>query len=405
MYTRLLSIWDSFRTSFWFVPANMMLLAAFAALLLVQFDSRFPGAVASGFPVVQMQPATARSILSSIVSAMVTSTGVVFSITIVALSLASSSFGSRLVRTFQNRRSTQFALGIFVSTSLYCILVLTTIRELDYQFVPVLSVLMAILLTIICLATLVYYIHDMSCAIQAPDVIESSSQALHVAIKRMFPGKIGDPPDPESPVHRIPDQITNQLPRPAVTVQAQSTGYIRAIENEAIEELAVENGVVIRLLVRPGDFIHGGCAVAEILADETDANSASNEHLNQIAEPLNACLMVGPRRTPTQDVRYAFNELVEVAVRALSPGINDPFTAINCVDQIHAALIELRSRRIPSPFRLDDEGVLRVIAMPVSLEECIDGTLAVISHYAEGNPLVSKRVDAALRNFSVATDL
>lgn len=141
MYTRFMNLWVDFRSSFWFVPSLLMVISAASAFFLVWFDVTYGTAVTEAYPVFEMSPPAARSILAAIVGAMVTSTGVVFSITIVALSLASSQFGSRLIRTYRNRKTTHFTLGIFVATSLYCILVMTTIREVnDFAFVPTTAV-------------------------------------------------------------------------------------------------------------------------------------------------------------------------------------------------------------------------------------------------------------------------
>jgi uncharacterized membrane protein len=170
-----------------------MVAATVSAYLLVTLDSTTDNAIVDAFPILEMSPPAARSILSSIVGAMISATGVVFSMTIVALTLASSQFGSRLIRTYRGRKSTHFTLGIFVSTSLYCILVLACIREVEgFSFVPTLSVGVGILLTVVCLATLIYYIHDLSYAIQASSVIDKSADDLNASIKRLFPTKIGD---------------------------------------------------------------------------------------------------------------------------------------------------------------------------------------------------------------------
>ena len=401
MYTRLLNHWENFRSSFWFVPAILMISAAVGAYLMVTLDGKIDKDIVKAFPIFEMSPPAARSILSSIVGAMISATGVVFSMTIVALSLASSQFGSRLIRTYRGRRSTHFTLGIFVSTSLYCILVLSCIREIkEYVFVPTLSVGLGIVLTVVCLSTLIYYIHDMSYAIQASSVIDKSAEALDAAMQRLFPTKLGQPVDPEEDEGQIPDEsmgdrCEENLGDRIWTTKCDRVGYVQAIENESVMSLASEHKLVIRLLLQPGDFIHPGSLLADI---HQAADRESLEDLDQEAVNLKLAdsLIVGGNRTPTQDIRYAFNELVEVAVRALSPGINDPFTAINCVDRISAALHELKSCKIPSAYRVDEDKVLRVIAEPVQFETCLQNSLGVIEHYAKDNPMVKERVASAL---------
>ena len=409
MYTRLLNSWSNFRSSFWFVPTLLMFLATFAAFGMIHFDDAFGKEIVRAYPFFEMSPPAARSILSSIVGAMVSSTGVVFSITIVALSLASSQFGSRLIRTYRNRRTTHFTLGIFVSTSLFCILVLASIRELnDTAFVPTASVVVGILLTVVCLATLVYYIHDMSQAIQAPHVIQRSADDLDDAIEKLFPYSIGQQADDfkrESGDKAAPSKAelelaASKLNQPHILVGCERIGYIQAIENETLMGIASDSDLTIQLLIRPGDFLFRDRPIAEVFSRSEIQAGDADATRSRIETVIRKSMIVGPNRTHMQDVRYAFDELVDIAVRALSPGVNDPFTAINCVDRIHAALVTLRVREIPSPYRLCKNGELRVIAKPVSLNECIEGSLGVIRDYADGNPVVERRIDSALESFA-----
>ena len=394
MYSRLINLWDDARSSFWFVPGLMMLAATVAAFGIVQFDATVGQTLLEEYTVLNLSPPSARSILSAIVGAIVTSTGVVFSMTIVALSLASSNFGSRLIRTYRNRRSTHFTLGIFVGTSLFCILVLACIRETEnYNFVPVTAVGVGILLTIICLTTLVFYIHDISNAIQAPNVIQSSALDLDRAIDRLFPSQIGEP-DGDAASNSSPQSI--DLNKSVISIDSDRVGYVQKIENETIMDLAIEHEIVIKLEVQPGDFVYETCQIAEVFAASTSMAELVGDALEDFKQKVRDCLSVGFNRTPKQDIRYAFNELVEIAVRALSPGINDPYTAITCIDRIQAALFDLKHRNAPSSHRIDEESnVLRVIADPVTLEDCIDESLGMIAGYVEGNPKVKARLQKA----------
>jgi uncharacterized membrane protein len=399
MRTRLLNIWEFFRNSFWFVPAVMMFVAILMAAALIFFDASFKESAYNDQSWIQMNPPAARSILSSIVGAMVTSTGVVFSITVVALTLASSQFGSRLIRTYRNRRSTHFTLGIFVSTSLFCILTLASIREAEaYRFVPTTAVAVGIMLTIVCLATLIYYIHDISNAIQAPNVILSSATDLDVAIERMFPDRLGEPA--KSPNSSEQDTASEQpsdhvvFRDPDLSVCCCKEGYLQAIENETIVRLARESKAIVKIVQQPGDFVSERSTLAEVFELP---GGESDEQLEQLNRNIQNAFIVGVTRTPTQDVRYAFNELTEIAIRALSPGINDPFTAITCVDRIEAALLRLKSRKRPDPFRTDETGRLCVVALPVTFEDCRDGSLGMIAAYVEDSPRVKRRLEKAMQ--------
>ena len=394
MYSRLINIWDNARSSFWFVPALMMFAATVAAFGLVQFDATIGLSLFEKYTILNLSPSSARSILSAIVGAIVTSTGVVFSMTIVALSLASSNFGSRLIRTYRNRRSTHFTLGIFVGTSLFCILVLACIRETEsYSFVPITAVGVGILLTIVCLTTLVFYIHDISNAIQAPNVIQSSARDLDRAIERLFPSQLGEANNEST--GKL-DSQSIELGEPAMSIDSDRIGYVQGIENETIMDLAQEHEIVIRLKVQPGDFVYSTCLVAEVFAEAKTLSELDDDAHEDLRQNVRNCMNVGFNRTPKQDIRYAFNELVEIAVRALSPGINDPYTAITCIDRIQASLFQVKQREIPSPYRIDEESeTLRVIAYPVTLDDCIEESLGMIAGYVEGNPKVKARLHQA----------
>ena len=394
MYTRLINIWDDARSSFWFVPGLMMVAAIVAAIGLIHFDATVGLSLLDKYSILNLSPPAARSILSAIVGAIVTSTGVVFSMTIVTLSLASSQFGSRLIRTYRNRRSTHFALGIFVATSLFCILVLTSIRETEsYSFVPITAVGVGILLTIVCLTTLVFYIHDISNAIQAPNVIQSSANDLNKAIDRIFPSQIGEGLDETA---SKANQQSIELEEPDLLIDSEQVGYIHSIENETIMDLARKHEIVIGLKVQPGDFVYETCQIAEVFAGVSTLSELDDEALEDLKDDVRNCLIVGFDRTPKQDIRYAFNELVEIAVRALSPGINDPYTAITCIDRVQAALARVKQRETPSSHRMDEDSKeLRVIVAPVTLEDCIDESLGMIAGYVDGNPKVKARLKQA----------
>ncbi len=435
MYTRLLNTWAAMRASFWFVPVMMVMVGVGVAFGLIWVDSAIGGWAVKRFTGLKMSPGSAQSILAAIASAIVTSTGMVFSITILAISIASSQFGSRLIRTFQNHGASQATLGLFVATSLYCIIVLAAIRDIgDSPFVPELSVSVGILLGLTCLMALIYYIHDISHAIQAPNVIRASASDLEHALKRLFPKRIGrspgevgaddGKPEPEFDSSALRDR--DQIP-----VVAESVGYIQGIENETLLSLACEHNLVVALRVQPGDFIFEGSPVADIhwtgdfdaqeyqsqrgatTGTRTDTESghsdgnadetARKQFENRLADKIRKVLIVGSQRTPTQDIRYAFSEVVEIAVRALSPGINDPFTAVTCVDHIHAALTGLLQRKPIASHRYDKEGRLRVVAVPVSFAVCLRSSLGIIRQYQEGHPMVVDRLNRSVEQMLETT--
>ncbi len=374
MKARLLNLWDSFRSSFWFVPV-LMTSAAFAlAITMPQLDIELRWIFGEQGRWIRMTPSSAQATLSSIAGAMVTSGGVVFSITIAALSVATSQFGSRLIRNFRNDSMTHVTLGAFVATSLYCLIVLATIRDTDDFQVPQLSVYLGILFAIICLSMLIFFVHNTAVSIQASSVIGISASELNQAIDRIFPERIGDdaPPQQQSP-DTIQEQI-EMLGSNSQVVEARSEGFLQAIDAEGLMQLAVVHELTLEVLCQPGEFLTLDLPIVKAWPGD--------ELSSAIAHEIAAAFITGAYRTPRQDVIYAIDELVEVGVRALSPGINDPFTAMSCVERLAAALGRLAGREMPAPFRYDDEKQLRVIARPMTFAQAMHTAFDQIRQHA-----------------------
>ncbi len=372
MPTRLLYLWDSLRTSYWLVPAVMSIAAAGLAFGTVTIDHTVRESL-SDWWIYSGGPQGARAVLSTIAGSMITVAGVVFSITIVALSLASGQFGPRLLRNFIRDRNNQFVLGTFTGTFIYCLLVLRTVVGTgETEFVPGLAVAVGILLALASLGVLIHFIHHVAITIQANQIIATVSQEMHATIDRLWPDELGQDliKDFEDAGRAdLPDHFESQ----ARTVAACGNGYVGAIEQERLMRLAKEHDVVVRLLRRPGQFVIEGNPLALVWpGDRVD---------NELARIINGTVLFEVQRTPYQDVEFTVDQLVEVAVRALSPGINDPFTAIICVDWLSEALGRLARRSMPSPYRYDDEGKLRVVTRGVSFADVVDAAFNQIRQY------------------------
>jgi uncharacterized membrane protein len=356
MRARLLYFVEQIRTSYWFVPTLMAIAALFLAIVAVQVDRRVDQAAIDNLEWIYTGgPDGARAVLSTIAGSMITVAGVAFSITIVALSLASQQFGPRLLSSFMRDRSNQVVLGTFVATFLYCLMVLRTIVGGDEagRFIPHLSVTGGVLLALTSLGVLIYFIHHVSMSIQAPNLVASVGEDLHHAIEKLFPDQIGrDPADRRR--QNIEREIPDNFEQDAHPISSVGNGYIEAIDDEGLMEIAREHDLLLRLEVRPGKFVFRGSTVLLAWSDRGLED--------KVAEQLRRSIVAGSRRTQIQDVEFSVNQLVEIAMRALSPGINDPFTAINCIDRLGAALCHLSDREFPSLYRLDKERRLRVIA-------------------------------------------
>lgn len=346
--------WERLQTSYWFVPSLLAISATALSFFTVHLDTIMKAKwVRATSWIWAGGPEGARNVLATIAGSTITVAGVVFSITIVSLTLASSQFGPRLLRNFMADRATQLVLGIFVATFLYCLLVLRTVRGTDAAtFVPYISVTCGVLFAVVSVGFLIYFIHHVSRSILAENLIGRVAADLQSGVDRLFPERIGEGAEtaesmPPNGAHSSPEEAAHEI-------HAGRSGYIQAIGSDRILELAQENDLIVRLHRRPGHFVAEGSLLAEVWP-KTEASV-------KLSKELRETFILGRHRTPTQDLEYSIDQLVEVALRAVSPGINDPFTAITCVEWLGMALLQVGGRKIPPRQRCDDEGKLRVIA-------------------------------------------
>jgi uncharacterized membrane protein len=378
---RLAHLWESLRTSFWFVPTLMIAGTVGLSFLSVHVDGRLKvqwvrtvGWIWAG------SPEGARQMLSTIAGSMITVAGVAFSITIVALTLASTQFGPRLLRSFVRDLGNQVVLGTFVSTFVYCLLVLRTVRGGDgAEFVPYLSVTLGVAFALTSLGVLIYFIHHVASAIQAEHLIASVARELEESIEQMFPEELGRPGEPEAD-EEAPAEGAGE----AALVEADRSGYVEAVGDGELMEIARAGDLVLELLRFPGSFVTEGASLVRVWPRERAGGEA--------ADRIRETFIIGRRRTPTQDPEYALHQLVEIGVRALSPSVNDPFTAMTCLDWLGAALSKLAGRQIPSRYRYDERRRLRVIAKGTGFPEMADAAFNQIRQYGRRSVSVLLRL-------------
>ncbi len=394
MKIKLLALWESLRTSFWFLPMLLAMGAVTLSFLTVYIDALVTDQWLRSVNWVYAGGAEgASSVLAAIAGSMITITGLVFSLTLVALSLTSSQFGPRLLRNFMRDTSNQLVLGTFVATFLYCLLVLRTIRREDETlFVPHISVTIGVALSIASMVVLIYFIHHISVSIQADEIISRVNNDLLAGIDRLFPEKFGTNDAPKTPPSQCEIGGGSGMPtgfnNGAQPVAARSDGYIQYLDAERLLNLAKDQDFLLRLARRPGHYVVAGSTLSHVWpAEKLD---------EELAQQINDAFILGSQRTPSQDIEYAINQLVEVAVRALSPGINDPFTAMTCVDRLSTALRRIALREIPSALRYDEQGKLRVIAPSITFAGIVDAAFNQIRQYATQSPAVSIRLLEAI---------
>ena len=394
MRLTMIQFWQAVRASYWFVPSVMVALSIALGALMVWLDS---GPFANLFDDVawyqQSKPAGAREVLSAIASSAITVAGVAFSITIVAISFAANQYGPRILTNFMSDRGNQFTLGTFISTFVYCIVVLRTIYSGDTDFVPQLAIVVALLLAFASTAMLIYFIHHVPRSIHVNTVLAGIGRQLVHSIEKRFPACIGDPPEQSEKDRTHFAKVAEASFASAgdwKEIDCRANGYLQAVDHESILSVAVDRDLVIRMERSPGEFLYRG----QVLFRASPADRVDED----VCDELRGTWSVGSNRTPSQDQMFLIDELVEIAARALSTGVNDPYTAITCVDWLTAGAAELTKRREPAPYRLDDEGKLRVVAPSSSF------ALHIARGFGRLRPYAAKDVNAAahiLSQFSI----
>ncbi|MFN2429945.1 MAG: DUF2254 domain-containing protein [Cryomorphaceae bacterium] len=385
---RALFFWNELKSSFWLVPIAIILISIGLALLTIYIDSQHPLEITGTFKYLFNRSAeSARSVLSTISGAMIGVAGTVFSITLVALTLASSQFGSRLLRNFMHERINQVVLGTYISTYVYCLLVLNVIEDKgDIAFVPSLSVLVAILAAIANIVLLIVFIHHISMSIQADKVISDISRALSANVKSLYPEKLGREQNEDLQIS-IDEKVESFAWDSEIT--SNKYGYLQYIDTKLIMQIATDNDLLLLLPRRPGDFLVKGMGLVKVYSNK----SLTEEIENQLLDSF----IVGEVRTPQQDTEFSIHQMVEIASRALSPGINDPFTAIACIDNLTSVMVNLTDTEFPSKYRLDKNQKLRVVSNPLNFDGMLDAAFNQIRQFAAESPSVLIRLIEALK--------
>jgi uncharacterized membrane protein len=357
--------------TFWLIPALLTLMGVFGAVGLVSLDrsGSLPAWLIDNAWVYNGGGTGARTLLGAVASSTIGVAGTVFSITIAALSLAAGQMGPRLLRSFTHDRGVQVTLGTFIGTFSYSLMVLRSVRTQDEGlFTPHLSLTVGLLLAFVSVATLVYFVGHMAGRINVDTVIGLVSEDLRDAVKRLTRDRPGEPPPPAS------------FWRDAVVVSDGRRGYLQELDASGLAAWAAEHGTSVQLLVRPGQYVFPGAPIARLTRGVDGAEAAIRE-----------ATALGSLRVSSSDLEFAVRQLVEVAVRALSSGINDPQTAISVLDRLGAALCDMAPVCLPSGVALRGGRVCLVVPS-VDYDGITDTMFHMIRQSAAGNVAVMVRM-------------
>jgi len=385
MKIRLRHLWEIVSSGYWFVPSLMTALAAVAAFALLYVDRTY---LDTGAPIGWLYAggsAGAQTLLSTVAGSIITVAGVVFSITIAALTQASSQFGPRLLRNFMRDLSNQVVLGTFVATFLYCLLILRTIHgkfEDGQAFVPQASVTGAVLLAVASIAVLIYFIHHISISLQAPTVVAGALADFNRVMDAAAEDIVKYPQTGGKASAKLESEDSGNGME--FTLASARDGYIQAVDFDALLQAALNADVIMRLECRSGDYVIAGNPLLRARpAERCD---------QKLSGLLTGAFIFGNHRTAEQDIEYAIRQIVEVAVRALSPGINDPFTAMNCINALGSAVSRVARSGLPGLARHDSAGKIRLIGPASDFAGITDAAFNQIRQYGRDSVAVTLRL-------------
>jgi uncharacterized membrane protein len=390
--------WEALRTTFWLVPTVLVVVAALLFVATFEVDlASFHHHLSLPYWIRTGSADAGRQVLIAIAAAVITVVGVVFSITILALTLASQQFGPRMMRNFIRDIGNQLTLGIFVGTFVYSVLALGSITSRPGgTFVPHLSITIAEALLLVDLGVLIYFIHHIAKSIQLPEVIAGIARDLSRAIDAEFPlpnAKAKAATELESG-RSVSDLLTLIEERGAV-VPSSSSGYLQFVGYAQLIDIASHTDSVIRLDHRPGHFVATGRPLATVWPGGA---------AGQVGLALSKAHVTGPHRTLMQDPVFAIDQLVEIAIRALSPAVNDTFTALTCIDWLSAGLSQVSGRNLSEGVYRDRDGRVRLIEADPSYARMVNRAFDKIRQSSRGMPAVIIRLLDALTSIASEVD-
>ncbi len=332
-------------------------------------------------------PQTAQVILAGIAGSIMTVVSIVFAILLMTLTLASMQFSPRIIVSFSRDRVTQWTLGIFLGTFSYCMAALPAARSFPHPFAPVATVLGAMLLALVCVGLLLFFIHHISQAISVNHIVDRIAAETEAMIDEMMPRPYqSNPLEDAAPLRPNPSEVA---------ILSNVSGYIRFIDKRRLVAVAKHYHVSVRVLRRVGHFVPAGIPLTMV--------SKGNRLPPEGASELLAGFDCGPTRTLQQDVEFGVLQIVDVALKAISPAVNDPTTAISCVDQLSRILIRFASRMPPEELLYDPPGIVRVSICWIHFERLLEAAFEQIRMYSKTDVAVSLRLLRAFGDIAAST--
>lgn len=372
------------KSSYWFIPTLMLTATIGLSFISIELDARInidkESAGIFGW-IFSNQVDGTRQILSTIASTMMTVAGVTFSMTLISISFAGSQIGPRILSNFMLDKGNQITLGTFISTFVFCLLVLRSVNsntEGANEFIPHISLLIAIVFAFLSLGVLIYFIHHIPQKMSMTESVDSTGDDLLKCIDTLYLNETNN--NIENKNYEKLD--LNSLYTNQKIVKANGKGFIELINVDALIKAAIKYDCVIEVLKKPGDYI---CEGVNLLC--VHSNGMNNKDYNEMRNSI----IWGVKRSNNQDIMFPGQLLVEIAARALSPGINDPYSAIECLNQLQAAFVRFSSKELPSKYKRDESKTLRVIFEYVAYDEFFTLLMNSLRSFVKTDYLCTKR--------------
>ena len=411
----LLQFLHQVRNSYWFVPAVMTLGAFALGFLMPAIDNWIGDGWVEAVPfLTSLNVDGARAMLTTIAGSIIGVAGVTFSIAIAAVSFASGNYGPRLIGNFMRDRGNQFTLGTFISAFVYCVVVLRAVHADTngadtagvVAFVPQASIMVAMALMLASIGVLIFFIHHVPESINIMNIAAKIGYDLKAAVHELFPDTKTRTSKVEGQEDADPTDSMGERGYHAedgLEVGADYSGYLQQFDLSHLTKTAEDQGLVVRVLLRPGSFVTTRDPVMRLWRED---GSSCEEDADELIDAMRGCFTIGSERTNFQDVLFLVDELIEIAARALSPGVNDPFTANTCFDWLRAGMIEF-VRRAPAQTyedEFDHDGSERVVVYPVDFTSLMSAVMDQSRQYVSADRNVTLHVLATLAEVGCATE-
>ncbi len=388
-------------SSLWFIPSAMVGASLLLAIALVELSPRIDEDALARIPrLFGAGAAGSRDMLSTIAGSVITVAGVTFSITIAALAVASGQYTPRVLRTFMADRANQIVLGTFVGVYAYCLVVLRTIRGSDEgTFIPSVAVLAGFLLALISVGVLIFFIHHIASALQASTILERVRLATERSIDDLFPDDVGDAVDEESELALGAQGVADIA---WAGIAAERTGYLQSVDADGLRQFSHEHRVIVQMERAVGEFVTAGIPLVSV-APFSDLNTGHaflpRGVTDDLSDAANSLFTINAHRNVGQDAAFGFLQISDIALKALSPGINDTTTAVICVDHLGALLARVAQRRM-APRARGEGSDLRVITRGPTFADLVSLALDDVRRSASGNVTVLARLLDAIETTS-----